>query len=212
MTDDGAGEFNHLGDELSAWLDGEADDGAGVARHVAACPDCARRCRELNAVRAALKSLPGPRVGNDFAERVAARIDRSGSVRRYWPAASVLLASAAGLVIVAAVVLSLRQPGAVVRTTRAEGAAPAGETGLFDEMLLGSDTPAWDYELPGLGDTSEIDSEDLVLALSVSGWFEDAAEAWEAETDIDELVQSLDEMEKMEFKRLLRTYEEGAEI
>jgi len=212
MTDDGAGESNHLGDELSAWLDGEADDAAGVARHVAACPYCARRCRELNAVSAALKSLPAPVAGEDFAERVAARIVRGGSARRYWPAASALLAAAAGVVIVAAVVLSLRQPGAVVRTTGADDVAPGGESGIFDELLLGNDTAAWDYGLPGPGDTPEIDSEDLVLALSASGWFEDAAEAWEAERDLDDLVQSLDETEKMEFRRLLRTYEEGAEI
>ncbi|HUW61953.1 MAG TPA: hypothetical protein VMZ06_13215, partial [Candidatus Bathyarchaeia archaeon] len=71
---------------------------------------------------------------------------------------------------------------------------------------------AWDYGFPASGDTPEMNAEELVLALSASGWFEDAAEAWEAERDIEELVQSLDETEKMEFERLLRTYEEGAEI
>jgi len=211
MTDD-AREADHLGEELSAWVDGEAEDAALVESHVAGCPECAARYRELNALSAALRSLPGPVVGEDFAERVAARIGRGASARRYWPAAAALLAAAAGVVIVAAVVLSVRQPGPMLRTTGVEDVPPGGESGLFDEMLLSSDAAAWDYGFPASGDTPEMNAEELVLALSASGWFEDAAEAWEAERDIEELVQSLDETEKMEFERLLRTYEEGAEI
>jgi len=203
---------NHPGDDLSARLDGQADDPARVEAHLAECAECAHRFRELKTVSDAVKGLPGPTVSDAFALRIAARIRRPAPRLRYWPAASGLLAAAATIVIIAAVVLSLRQPAPILTTTRAEDISPAGESALVADILLGADASPLDYGFPVPGDTPEISPEELILALSASGWFEDAAEAWEAETDIDELVQSLDQTQQMEFKRLLRTYEEGAQI
>ena len=212
MTHDHASDCNHVRDDLSAWIDGQADDPARIQSHLAECADCAEHYRELKTLSDTLKAMPAPLVGDDFALRVAARIRRPAPKLRYWPAASALLAAAAAIVIIAAVVMSLRQPTPTVTTTRAEDSPPAGESGIFADILLGADTPPWDYGFPAPGDPPETSPDDLVLALSASGWFEDAAEAWEAESDLDELVQSLNEIEQTELKRLLRTYQEGDQI
>jgi hypothetical protein len=220
MSREGLPGCGDVRDELSAWLDGRSDDPGGVEAHLAACADCAKHCRELKTLSDALKAMPGPAVGDEFALRVAARIRpaaRTARGSKYWAAASALLATAASIAIVAAVLMSLRA-SPPISSTRGEDAGPVRDAGMVAEILLGGDTPGWDFGFPVPEDGPETDSDDLVLALSSSGWFEDAAQEWEAaqgwetDADIDDLIDALDETQRTEFKRLLRTYREGAQI
>lgn len=208
MMPDSVPGKGHLGDELSAWLDGESAEPERVEAHLAACPQCAERRRELEAIRAGLMSLPGPRLDEHFSARVTARIRRETSSRRYWPAFSGALAAAAALVVVASVLFSLREPA----DTGPRRAEVGGGTGMVGEIMLGADADPLDYGFPIPEEAPDADLDDLVMALANSGWFEDAAAAWEEESDLDELVGSLNDGEKMEFIQLLRSYEEGAEI
>ena len=210
MTDSTASECDLVRDELSASMDGEADDPHRVEAHLDACPACFERLRQMTALSMVIKELPAPDLDDHFTILIAQRLQPRFS-RKFWPAASALLAAAASIVLVSAVVLSMRQPASIV-TTRAPNLPAAPETGFVAEIMLGNETPPWDFGFPVPGDAPEVNSNDLVLALSSSGWFEDAAQQWEAETDIEDLVQSLDDNEKTEFKRLLRTYQEGAQI
>jgi len=208
MTPDGMPKDGHLGDELSAWLDGESEAPERVEAHLAACPECAQRQRELEAIRAGMQGLPKPRFDEAFAGRVTARLGRKAAPKRYWPAVSGTLAAAAVLLIVAAVLFSFREPAIV----ESGGADVAAGTGMVGEILLGAELEPMDYGFPIPEDAPDAGDDVLVMALANSEWFENAAAAWEEESDLDELVGTLNDSEKTELIRLLRWYEEGAEI
>lgn len=210
----------HVLDELSAYLDGEASEPRRIESHLAACSECARRHGELAALSRAMRQMTAPPVGDAFAQRVAARIRETGretsgpvlSARRYWAAASAVLAVAACLVIAIAMLVSLRNPESPFVITRTENGSP-DEAGMVAHIFEGGEPAPWDYGFAVPEETPETGEDEMVLALVDSDWFEAAATAWESEADLDELVSSLDESEKQEFEQLLLTYsQEGAGI
>ncbi len=58
---------------LSAWLDGDCDDPAGLRARLNAEPELALRLRQLQAVRARLATLAAPDLSADFAAKVTKR-------------------------------------------------------------------------------------------------------------------------------------------
>ncbi len=82
-------------DHLSAWLDGELapEVAAGVARHLESCAGCRRELAQLEALEAALGSLPDAALPPGLPEKVKARLPRPR--RRGWQS----LALAACLVL-----------------------------------------------------------------------------------------------------------------
>lgn len=89
---------SHLGDAISALLDGELDvvDEAAVRDHLAGCDSCAAELRATQAVRAALRALPVVAPVSDLAARARRR------ARRERP----LVWAAAAATVVALVVLA----------------------------------------------------------------------------------------------------------
>lgn len=207
------GECARFREEVSAWLDGQSTEPRRLEAHLKSCSECARYARELQGLAKALNALPAPRVDDAFALRVVERVCRRNVPLRW--AASGLAAAAAAVIVAAAVVLSLREPDQSPVRIAGLGDIEPGPAG---DMPLDGEPAPLDYGFPVPPEVLDAGSDDLVLALADSGWFQEAAEAWEAETDLDELVATLDEAERVEFERLLRTYdisrayEEGAEI
>ena len=72
--------MNHetYSEQLNAMLDGElrATDIAPLARHITACPDCARELAELTALRAALhQEYQADGVSSEFYTKIAGLLD-----------------------------------------------------------------------------------------------------------------------------------------
>jgi anti-sigma factor RsiW len=101
----------HLGDELSALLDGEltADEQAAVASHLATCDECRAELEATRTVRGRLRSAGAVDPPFGFYERLTRK-------RRRWPA----VASAAAAVAIAAACVAIVgfavQPGPATRT------------------------------------------------------------------------------------------------
>jgi len=57
-------------EELIAYHSGEEADRAGIAGHVADCPECRVELERIDAVLAALNSIPAPDPGEDYGRRV----------------------------------------------------------------------------------------------------------------------------------------------
>lgn len=92
--------MTHLGEGLSAYLDGEADEweATHVAEHVASCEECRLEMEALVAARRAVRSLPML----DLPATLAVEPIGSGRRRRPW---RVVAAAAAVAVVASAVAL-----------------------------------------------------------------------------------------------------------
>jgi hypothetical protein len=65
---------DHVLEELSAYIDGEARDAARIARHLQTCEQCARRHIELLKISTHLHALPLPEAQPEFVTRVMAHV------------------------------------------------------------------------------------------------------------------------------------------
>ena len=99
MTEHASTEHRPDLPQLSAYMDGELDAGARqyMAAHLAACPQCAARLAELQALSQGLQALPQESLGIDLAGVIEGRLGaavsapsgkpRRGSAFGWWPAA-----------------------------------------------------------------------------------------------------------------------------
>ncbi|MDQ6910828.1 MAG: zf-HC2 domain-containing protein, partial [Actinomycetota bacterium] len=87
----------HLGDALSALLDGElsAEEAAPVGAHLAVCEVCTRDLEAERAVRSRLRGLPPQQPPSGFVERLARSHHVAGRRRRCRVGVAVLGATAA---------------------------------------------------------------------------------------------------------------------
>lgn len=93
----------HVLDELSAYIDGQCSDPDRIARHLQACPACARRHLELLKITAHVQALQAPPVKPDFATRVWAGIAEEPAANIYpWRTALRLACAASFLVLASA--------------------------------------------------------------------------------------------------------------
>jgi anti-sigma factor RsiW len=93
----GPGPGPHLGDALTALLDGElsAEEAPAVDAHLAACAVCAAELDALGAVRSGLRALPPEEPPFGFVERLARPHHVRGRRRRWRVGVAALGASAA---------------------------------------------------------------------------------------------------------------------
>lgn len=164
----------HALDELSAYIDGCARAPERIARHLAQCPDCARRHVELLKLGAHLRALPDPAPVPDFADRVFARINAAQTAvpradrARNWRAAAVAAAAAFALAAGAWWSAQGPSPESLVAESRARfGAEPQIREALaaFDAQTL--DRMIYDENLLGLfweAPSLSPDETDWVLA------------------------------------------------
>jgi len=72
-------------EELIAYHDGEAVGREAITGHVAECPECRAELERIDAVLAALNSIPVPEPGEDYGQRVWQQIaPRLPAKRRAW--------------------------------------------------------------------------------------------------------------------------------
>jgi hypothetical protein len=72
-------------EELIAYHDGEISERETIAAHVAECPECRAELERIDAVLAAIHSIPVPDPGNDYGQHVWQQIaPRLPAKRRGW--------------------------------------------------------------------------------------------------------------------------------
>ncbi len=97
------GPTDHLGDLLSAMVDGELslDEAGAVRRHLTTCPQCVAELEEIRRIRAVVRGLPPVDPPFGFFERLV----------RQRPAARRGIAAVAGGIAAAITALMILTPG-----------------------------------------------------------------------------------------------------
>jgi hypothetical protein len=145
-------------ERLSAWVDGEDPEPAGVEAHLRGCPSCSAAAEELRAEIAALDRVLAP-----VADRAEAGAGRALAALPPDPAArpagmpwwSVALAAAAGFLL--ATVFVKGEPEGVPKPVATPGAARSGEATrrevarILDDARVGCFATTPDRELKAMG-------------------------------------------------------------
>lgn len=218
---------NHVVDELSALLDGEAEDAARIEAHLRTCSACAEHYRELKAVATQVRKLRAPEPRPEFVTRVLARVREDNEQRTLisvpwwrWLSATPRLAFAGGALaaaVIAAVLgyawLPAPQPAAVPVVAQAPLASPASDFGpesvgvVGDLVNAGVDltTLAEEYVPEGEAEI-ESSSEDLAETEQViEREFLAMLEAgWESDADAYDAIEGLTEDELADLQYLLQ--------
>ena len=203
-------------EEMSAYLDGEARDPAAVERQLREDPEAAQHYRALTALSTHLRRLPPPNVHPAFATRVMAAVSsrrplaasQSRTVRLAMALGAPLVALA--LIAVTASVLGRSGPSSTTDLPVAEVLHPHAEDpeevydGLLDQLLYTDFEEAlqWFDESP----ETVAAEEDLVEILPSEEWLNSALAALDAESDLDDVVESLEPEEKEILETLLNEY------
>lgn len=205
-------------EELSAYLDGEAERPAEVERLIAGDPEATREYEQLRALSRRLQAMPEPVVHPGFTTRVMAealepeapRLRSAGLLARgpswawhAWAAAALLLIAAGGLLYAA----YLRGPSPEDPSIVATGSAATDPDVLWAAAALEwtgatvDAAPPWEP-----AETHTLHEEDLFAELAGSAWFESLAAAVDSHTDIEALLGGLNETEVKALERLLVEY------
>lgn len=97
-------------EKLHAWLDGElnAGEARAMTEHVAACPYCRKRVRDMTALFDALEALPGPERSPELAEvTVRAALAEDDDPCAWWRGLSALHKSAGVAAVAAGLLLGI---------------------------------------------------------------------------------------------------------
>jgi len=210
----------HVLDELSAYIDGEAQEPARIARHLQFCELCARRHMELLRLSANLRGMAQPETRPEFVTRVvacAAAEQARPETRRAGRWVLTLpqwgMAAAAAIFIVAAGLNSwqLMHPGTAPVVESPQPVAVSGEEALaaaFEGLIAQGVDPAL---LSPPEETAEEPAAEVPLEAVLdlladnsgsTGSWEDAYAGEEA----GNTMESLDQEEADAFLEVLREY------
>lgn len=211
----------HVVDELSAYLDGEAPAPESIASHLQNCPECAQKYGELKKLSGQLRTLPAPDASPAFVTRVMAQTrEKAPRQQRLWPRFAVPLALAAvlALVLIGGVFYVRSTPPAKLpppaitkdQPTALEHAIIMAE--FENEWSSSEDAGLYEAEY-SLGVEPEPSVDEMVVALANTEWFDVLASNWEMEHDVDTMLYALDDEETAILEQLLQAYmEEGQMI
>lgn len=188
----------HIGQkQLSAFMDGWANDPVGVKRHLDACADCRARLEGLEALSRGLKAMPAPSVRPEFVTRVMAQAQDVLQQARVpsFVRAGLSLAVLTGLVLV---VFGVFHPMSFT---------PSQPTD-YDATQAALADAEWDIEGDAFVDETVPTSDEVIFELSQEEWFASLEQEWDRETDLQTVVDSLTAEETLIFEELLRTYRE----
>ena len=191
----------HVTDELSAFLDGEAEDPEAIAAHLRRCAACQSRYLELRAASLTLRHLEGPDVAPAFTTRVMAQVREQGPPRRWRaPAAAwtVVSAAAAVLVVVSGYFVRTSTPTAAPEATLARI-----EERLWAELERRVQTGEMETALDLTDSSDYLANSDLFMALASESWFDELVEEVHATAESADLLRSLDTTEIEEFNSLV---------
>jgi len=207
---------DRITEALSAYIDGEARNAQSIARRVQQDPAYAKRYLELSRLSTQLKRLTPPDVPPAFLTRVMDEVDSAKPVRRTLPAYVLPLAAAAVLLVVIAVGLALwpnvpdlkvarngeTQSAGGMRLSPAEKAAARAE--LEAQILAGNyEELAAEIEYLDGRDYFDAVDDDLFFALAETEWFDSLVASFEAQEDMDALLETLTVDETSAFEKLL---------
>ncbi len=206
----------HVLDELSLYIDGQARDPDRIARHLQQCPECAQRHMDLLRLSAHLKGLQGP-VGNPaFTERVLAAVRRKPEPNwARWPfQAAPWLAAATIVLVILAVAVVYEDNHAPGWANGLQNEAPdrALDEGALLATLEKQLEPGQDiaYVLPEpsmvVEELDEVPALAMVDVLAETPWFAQWAGSFEAQEDLNTVIQSLTEAESEAFSQVLQEY------
>lgn len=197
--------------ELSAYLDGEARDPAGVERHLQQCARCAQRHMELARLSSHVQSLAAPDVPAGFTQGVLLAIEERRRPREPWLLHwGMPLVTAAVLIVAAITFVNPAGPfkAADVPALAYDERVERGEEAMVRLAALLVEYPdadptlaGVDYDTFGDGNTGEYD---MLLALADEDWYADVALEWDDEGDLDEELDWLDDNESEAFAALLK--------
>jgi len=211
----------HVVDDLSAYLDGEAAAPENIAVHLRNCPECAHKYGELKKLSEQLRTLPAPDVSPAFLTRVMAQArEKAPRKQRLWFRFAVPLALAAVLaVVLIGGVFYVRStppaelPPSVIAMDKPT--MPDDEIAIAEleaEWGVGEDAGLYEAEY-SLGVEPEPSVDEMVVGLANTEWFDVLASNWETEDDVDTMLYALDDEETAILEQLLRAYaEEGRMI
>ncbi len=203
---------HHVLDELSAYIDGACADPDRIARHLQSCSSCARHHLELRRVSAHLRALPAPPVSEDFAERVAARLDEAPPVTPLF-SPLVLRFACAACAAIALGGLALRFGGDGKESGGAKP-VPVNLAWQDDERVVEEFARLMDagVALDVFGDPSEVESDEPWPQLDEDAMLEVLAEdvaefdsAEELPEDLGAILDALAEIDAQMLSELLRT-------
>ncbi len=210
----------HVFDELPAFLDGEAKDAERIARHIEACPDCAREAAALRALSQGLRALPRPEARPGFRGRVMARVAEEAERKREpflagrWAHWAVTGVAAAALIAVAGFMATMdngEDPNGSLPIAAPPPADPANEATPGETVAYEEDwefAPEWEYALES-GVSAEAAEAILVLLLEEEPWLDDMLTAYDTERELDLLLANMTDGEAGAFAMLLADYAEG---
>jgi hypothetical protein len=204
-------------EELSTYIDGEAEDPEQVAEHLRICVLCGHLHEELSTLSRHVQVLPSVKVRPEFLTRVMANAGAARGRQRSWlglaGARLAVAGSLAVLALVAAVLYTARGP---MRTPApAESALrQTGVTGLAQGLAEVQATETGEaFEDPGSqGNFDGASTDEMIAGLSETEWFGTLAADWEAEDDLDAVLNSMGEDEEADFRDLLREYAEEGRV
>ncbi len=192
----------HVIDQLSAFLDGEAEDPEAVAAHLRRCAVCQRHYLELRAMALTLHKLPAPDVAPAFTTRIMANV-REAAPPRGWhaPVAIAWSGAAVAALIVAAVVTNTLRPPA---TTAPPAVSLAEiEERLWNELASRAETGDIETALAAYDADGALSGDDLLAMLAEEDWFDELVEEVYATAESADLLRSLDTAEVEVFNSLV---------
>jgi len=204
-------------EELSTCIDGEAEEPEQVAQHLRSCASCGRLHEELLNLSGHVRALPGVELGPEFLARVMANVGTARGRQRSWFAFAgarfAFAGSVAVLVLAAAALYTARGP---MRTPAPDEPAlrPTGVTGLAQGLaeVQATETGEASEDTGGQGSFDGASTDEMIAGLSETEWFGTLAADWEAEEDLDAVLNSMGEDEEADFRDLLREYAEEERV
>lgn len=217
----------HVLDELSAYMDGEAAQPERIARHLQHCTECARRHMELMRLSAHVQALPKPVENPDLLGRVLAEVGRAQAEAEAHPnilpfavpwKAAAGVAAAALLILGAGLGWRMVAPAAVSTAPAAivaDNLPLLQDDAVVDRMVALLDA-GLDLALFEPADGTEVASEetpadppeavDALLASIAATTPRDTLELAGFDEDVFGDVEGLSAPEALAFQGLLATY------
>lgn len=195
-------------EELSAYLDGEADDPLGVAQHITECPECAERYHGLRALSECLQEVPEREVRPEFLGQVMARLNGVPIDRnlRYaaprWRVATLTALAATLLITLGLQIFRSPEPGMRGPTT---SAIPSAAVVSDQEERLAA-------VLTGVVDEKAVSSEELLAALAEEDWFAVAEPDFEDHAAIDAAAVAATDEDSMILEEILYEYSKEEDV
>lgn len=193
--------------EISAYLDGESRRPEEVERYLREDAEAASAQRAYARLSECLKALPRTEVSPAFSRRVMLAIEETDRRRVPWyqHMAMPIAVAAAALVAVGVILVTGTDEATAPKVTQIPALeAPAGPIIALNEPVAPAQ-PAelFATDLTPRPESFDASTEDMLLALATSEWFDSFAEGWEDSRDYSTALSDLNQAEAEVFLELL---------